>query len=457
MIGLSPFLAMVLCLGMFAMLMGGLKLLEKKAHVHQEILRKGVHVGSGILALPLPWIFDEVWPVIIIGTLITSTLIAARTVPSLRRTVGTVMGGVQRNTIGEIYFVISVVILFLISQGQWLLYVIPLLTMSLADTAAAMVGIRYGQTQYQTSEGVKSVEGSLAFFLVTFFSTHLVLLLFTDTGRAESLLISTILALLVMMLELLSWRGLDNIFVPFSTHAFLRLYLESDAQLILFHLTVAIVLVIFTLAWRRRSKLDDSALIGCALFGYVAFTLGGWQWLIAPLGFFALYVVLWPRSSERRSHTIYTLLTMIGAPLFCLFTYAMTDIHWLLIPFAISFASHLTLNGISRVTLQSEMNNRFVQILGTIGSGWIFVYAPTVVLMFNQDVGLGDLTALKPEAMELMADLGIGLLAIGIVALIFLPLTKRIYGPPLRANLINPTFACLGLFASLIVIIKWII
>lgn len=457
MIGMSPLLAMLVCLGMFAVLLTGLKVLEKKAHVHQEILRKGVHVGSGLLALPLPWIFDEVWPVIIIGGIITTTLISARTIPPLRRSIGTVLGGVQRNTLGEIYFVISVVTLFLISEGQWLLYVIPLLTMSLADTAAAVIGIRYGQTQYQTSEGIKSVEGSLAFFLVTFFSTHLLLLLFTDTGRSESVLIATILALLVMMLELLSWRGLDNIFVPFSTYVFLRLYLESDAQLILFHLMVAILCTVFALAWRRRSKLDDSALIGCALFGYATFTLGGWQWLIAPLGFFALYVVLWPCSSERRSHTVYTMLSMIGAPLLWLFTYAVMSMEWLLIPFATSFASLLTLNGISRIILRSELGNHVARVLGAIGTGWIFVYVPTVVLKFNRGISLQELTALKPEVMGLIANLGIGLLAVGVVAMIFLPLTKRIYGPPLRANLINPTFAFLGFFASLIVSLIWIV
>jgi len=457
MIGMSPLLAMLVCLGMFAVLLTGLKVLEKRAHIHQEILRKGVHVGSGLLALPLLWIFDEVWPVIIMGGIITTTLIFARTIPVLRRSIGTVLGGVQRNTLGEIYFVISVVTLFLISEGQWLLYVIPLLTMSLADTAAAVIGIRYGQTQYQTSEGIKSVEGSLAFFLVTFFSTHLLLLLFTDTGRSESVLIATILALLVMMLELLSWRGLDNIFVPFSTHVFLRLYLESDAQLILFHLMVAILCTVFALAWRRRSKLDDSALIGCALFGYATFTLGGWQWLIAPLGFFALYVVLWPRSSERRSHTVYTMLSMIGAPLFWLFTYAVMSIEWLLIPFATSFASLLTLNGISRVILRSERGNHVARVLGAIATGWIFVYVPILLLKFNRGISLQELTALGPEVMGLIADLGIGLLAVGIVATIFLPLTKRIYGPPLRANLINPTFAFLGFFASLIVSLTWIV
>ncbi|MCY4170850.1 MAG: hypothetical protein OXF08_04530 [Bacteroidetes bacterium] len=452
-----PLLPILVILGMFALLLAGLKIIEKRWNVHQEILRKAVHVCSGLFALPLPWIFDDALPVIIAGGLIGATLVSARLIPSMRRSIGTIMGGVQRNTLGEIYFVISVVILFLISQGQWLLYVVPVLTMSLADTAAAVIGIRYGQMQYQTSEGIKSVEGSLAFFLVTFFSTHLPLLLFTDTGRLESILIAAILALLVMMLELISWRGLDNIFVPLSTHAFLRLYLGEDAQLLLFHLMIAIVLIAFTLAWRRRSKLDDSALVGCSLFGYATFTLGGWPWLIAPLGFFILYVALWPRSTDRRSHSVYTMLSITSGALLWLFLYAIDGKDWFLIPFAMTFASQLTLYGISRVTLQPTLGNRLIRILGAIGIGWAFVYLPTLLIAFNPDIYLRDMIVSTPDVMELLPVLGIGLLAISVASMIFLPLTKRIYGPPLRANLINPSFAFIGLLASLIVSLHWLV
>ena len=270
----SNFISIAVILGALAGLLVGLKAVEKKKRFHPEILRKGVHVGMGLVVLPLPWMLDGAWPMIVLGGLACATLVATRLIPSLRGGIGTVLGGVDREGLGEIYFAISVTILFLISQGEWLLYVVPILTLALADAAAAVIGIRYGQTQYQTSEGIKSVEGSLAFFLVTFFSAHLPLLLLTDTGRVEVVLIATILALLVMMLELVSWRGLDNLFIPLGTYAFLRLYLDEDPQALLIRVLVAIAFVTFTLAWRHRSKLDDSALVGCALFGYGAFFIG---------------------------------------------------------------------------------------------------------------------------------------------------------------------------------------
>ena len=457
MIHMSNLLSIAVILGALAVLMVGLKAVEKRKHFHPEILRKGVHVGMGLVVLPLPWMLDGAWPMIVLGGLACATLVATRLIPSLRGGIGTVLGGVDREGLGEIYFAISVTVLFLISQGEWLLYVVPILTLTLADAAAAVIGLRYGQTQYQTSEGVKSVEGSLAFFLVTFFSAHLPLLLLTDTGRVEVVLIATILALLVMMLELLSWRGLDNLFIPLGTYAFLRLYLNEDSQALLIRVLVAIAFATFALAWRRRSKLDDSALVGCALFGYAAFLLGGWQWLIAPFGFFAIHTLVWPRSSQRRSHTVYTTLSIAGGALLWLFVHVVVEHGWFVIPFATTFAAQLTLYGVSRVTLHPERGRRLVRLLGAIGIGWVLVYVPTLLITFIRGIGLRDLITPGSEAMGLLVDLGLGLLAIGIAATIFLPLTPRIYGPPLRANLINPTFAILGLFASLVASLRWMV
>ncbi len=446
-------IAIILCA--LGGLLIGLKIVEKKKHFHPEILRKGVHVGMGLAVLPLPWMFDAGWPMIVLGGLACIALVATRLIPDLRGGIGTVLGGVDRDTLGEIYFAISVTILFLMSQGEWLLYVVPILTLAFADAAAAVIGLRYGQMQYKTSEGIKSVEGSLAFFLVTFFSAHLPLLLLTDTGRIQVVLIATILALLVMMLELVSWRGLDNLFIPLGAHVFLRLYLEEDPQLLLFHMIVAILCTTFALAWRGRSKLDDSALVGCALFGYAAFALGGWQWLIAPFGYFAIHTVAWPRSSTRRSHTVYTMLSITGGALLWLFTHAVMKQGWFVIPFATTFAAQLALYGVSRMSLHPERGHRLVRILSAIGLGWILVYVPTVLISYGLGIDLGNWIVSVSEMTNLLSVLGLGLLSIGIVAAVFLPLIPLIYGPPLRAYLINPIFAILGLIASLIVSLPW--
>ena len=453
----SNLLAMAALLSVLGMLLVGLKAAEKSGRFHPEALRKGVHVGMGMVVLPLPWVFDRAWPMIVLAALACTALVVTRSIRNLRSGIGTVLGGVDRDSFGEIYYPISVTLLFVISQGEWLLYVIPILTLALADAVAALVGVRYGQTQYKTSDGSKSIEGSLAFFLVAFFSAHLPLLLLTDTGRAEAVLIATILALLVMMLELVAWRGLDNFFIPLGAHAFLRLYLGEDTQLLLFHLLVAIIFGAFALAWRLRSKLDDSALIGCALFGYAAFALGGWQWLVAPFGFFVIHGLVWPRSSERRSHTVYTMLSIAGGALLWLFVHSIAREGWFIIPFATTFAAQLALYGVSRISLQPERGHRSARLVGAVGLGWMLVYVPTLLITFAYGNSLTDFGPPGSGPLDLLTDAGLGLLAVGIAALVFYLLMPRIYGPPLRANLINPTFAVLGVFASLFAGLRWLI
>ena len=54
----SNFISIAVILGALAVRLVGLKAVEKKKCFHPEILRKGVHVGMGLVVLPLPWMLD---------------------------------------------------------------------------------------------------------------------------------------------------------------------------------------------------------------------------------------------------------------------------------------------------------------------------------------------------------------------------------------------------------------
>ena len=452
----ATFLAMVAVLAALGLLLAGLKVADGRGRFHPEVLRKGVHVGMGLVVLPFPWVFDRVWPVVVLAILACGVMVATRSIRWLRRGVGTVMDGVGRQSLGEIYFPVAVTILFILSRGDWLLYVVPILMLTLADAVAALVGIRYGQLQYQTSDGIKSLEGSLAFFLVAFFSAHLPLLLLTGTGRAEAVLIATILALLVMLLESVAWRGLDNLFIPLGAHAFLRIYLGEDAETLAIRLLVAVVLIAFAVAWRGRSKLDDSALIGCGLFGYTTVLLGGWLWLLGPAVFFISQTMFRTGATERRPHTVYSALWAAGTGLFWLFVHAITGYGWLLIPFTASFAAQFTMYAVSKIGLQPDLGPRPVRLLGAIGRGWILIHCTTLLIAYAGGQPAGDSGASPPGVQGIATDLGLGLLAVSLAAVALYLLMPRIYGPPLRAAAINPTFAALGALASLVAGLQWL-
>ena len=192
----SPWLGIVGVLAVLGGLAGALKLLERLISPHPELLRKTLHVGMGLVVISFPWIFDEQWPVLLLASLSAAVLVVVKYVPQLRDGVGSVFMAVQRPSLGEVCFPVAVASLIVLSRGDKLLFAVPMLIMTLADAVAALVGVAYGRIRYLTSDGLKSAEGSIAFFTIAFFSVHVPPLLFTDVGRVETLLIATVIGLL---------------------------------------------------------------------------------------------------------------------------------------------------------------------------------------------------------------------------------------------------------------------
>jgi phytol kinase len=239
----NPWLGMSLVAMVFAALMGGLRACRRSRPIDPETTRKLLHVGMGLVTLPLPWLFAATWPVLLLAALFTLFLTALRVSRSLRRIFGGVIDGVTRDSVGEICFPVAVGVVFLLSAGDGLLFCIPMLILAQADAAAALVGARYGRLRYATADGHKSVEGSVAFLVVAFLSIHTPLLLFSDTDGPESLLIALTLGLLVTLLEAIAWRGLDNLFVPLGAFFFLKLFLRLELMALETCLALTIVLV----------------------------------------------------------------------------------------------------------------------------------------------------------------------------------------------------------------------
>lgn len=332
-------------LGMLA----GLRVVRARFGLHPELTRKMAHVGIGLASLSYPWLFHERWPVLVLGGLAVMTLLALRYVPALRGSVGAVVNGVNRSSAGDLYFPIAATGLFLLSGGDRVLYSIPILTLALADAVAALVGVFYGHFKYEGAEGKKSLEGSVAFFLVAFLATHVPLLLGTSVGRAESLLIGLTFGVLVMILEAVAWRGLDNLFIPFGGFLLLRAFLLLDATALVLRLAVTLAMLGLVLAMRRQRTLTDAAVLAGVLVGYVAWSVGGWRWLVPPLVLFLLYTLLWPRSSQvrERPHDVTAVLSVTGCGVLWLLLATVLARPGLYFPYTLAFAANLVFIGIN--------------------------------------------------------------------------------------------------------------
>jgi phytol kinase len=187
-----------------------------------EMSRKLLHVAMGAILCPLPWLFDSAPPVLALCAVYVGLLVARRFLVALDNHVSGVLDGVGRKSLGEFLFPITVGVLFVAAGGDRAAYLIPLLVLTFADAAAAVVGRRYGTLRYPTPGGCKSLEGSLAFAVVTFAAVHLSLLLLSGVAPWESVLVAVVIALVLAVVEAFATGGWDNFLVPVGAFVLLK-------------------------------------------------------------------------------------------------------------------------------------------------------------------------------------------------------------------------------------------
>ena len=365
----------ILCV---AGMMGVLAILQRRHSLHPEWARKLMHIGSGLIALSLPWLFSENWPVLVLTVLAAGGMLAVKYRPAFRSRVGTVTGSVVRPTLGEVWFPLGAGLVFVLADSDKLLYSIPILILTFADASAALIGIFYGRFQYSTSEGAKTLEGSLVFFQTAFLSALIPILLFTPIGRAETLLIAMLMALLAMLLDALAWWGLDNLLIPVLSFLMLEAFIRLDAQTLLVQFVVTILMIIFALIWRKRTTLNDSALMGAVFYGYLCWTLGGWIWVLPPLLLFLSYNLLSPPDVERDERP-YSVQVMLGVGAVGFFWLMLADIinaPVLIFPFILSFATQLAMIGSSRYLAASDSLSAPLLVLRSALLSWLIYLVP---------------------------------------------------------------------------------
>jgi phytol kinase len=411
---LSAWFGILVVLTGLAFCFVALRLLEVFASPHPEILRKLMHVSMGLITASFPWLFDQIWPVLLLAVGSVATLILVRSGVSAVGSLRGVLHGVERSSWGELLFPVAVAIVFVLADGDPLLYSVPILILTLADAVAALIGVYYGQIQFSTLEGSKSIEGSLAFFIVAFLCVHIPVLLFTEVGRLESLLIGLLMGVIAMMFEAVAWRGLDNLFIPVVSFALLQTYLDMDAAALSVRLVVILSLGVLLLLWRRRSTLDDSALIGAGLVAYGAWAIGGLYWLLVPVSVFLIATVL-ARCAEPehrgKIHTVYALLSIAGPGFVYLILHRNVSSADLLFAYSVAFAAHLTMLGISLAHF-GRQHLRSISFVRAMLQGWLVVLLP-FVLMWGLDL-------------RLIATAVIGGLAMLLAALAFLHLQPNL-------------------------------
>ncbi len=201
--------------------MGLLSMIRSTHKIGQELKRKSFHVGVGLTALSFPLVLNEPWKIVIGMSLALAWMSAVRVLPCLQRYFGSVLHDCERQSTGEVYFALSLAALMLVTSNDPLLYVIPVLILSLADAAAAVFGRMIPSKALTGFLRGKSVAGCGAFFIVAAVICGALLTFYTELAAWQIAVCTLLVATATCLAEAISRRGLDNLTVPLVAWAVL--------------------------------------------------------------------------------------------------------------------------------------------------------------------------------------------------------------------------------------------
>ncbi len=241
-----------------------------------EVSRKTVHLLGGLTALSFPYLFVSHWTVLALSVSFCAIMLITK-----RKGILKSVHDVERKSHGGIYYPAAIYLIFLLSSTKPVIYFISILVMAVSDTMAALVGRKYGVIKFDVEGSLKSLEGSIAFLFVTFLCIHLPLLLLTDIGRTESVLIAFIIALLVTGFEAISLSGSDNIIVPFGTYFILAKFIKQPLNVVVWQAEILLMLIVAGLIMYIRPRLlKTSGLIAIIMLNYAALSLCNYYWFL---------------------------------------------------------------------------------------------------------------------------------------------------------------------------------
>lgn len=375
-----PWAGMVIVLALTGALLAGVRAWRRQAAPAPEHTRKAVHIGMGAVAATLPWLFDRTWPVLVLCGGLAAAFVALKAF-ARRSDLGQAMHDIGRDSRGDLYFALSVAALWLLADGDRLLFLVPVLVLTLGDAMAALVGRHYGRRYFDDGQAGKTLEGSVALFVVAFVSVQAPLALAARVPLVDGLIMAATMALLVTLLEAMAWRGLDNVLVPIGAYLLFRSALALDTTALTWRLVVAVGFVGAVAASRARTTLNDAALAGAALIGYLVWALRGWWWVVPPAGLFVVYTMLFPRSrgTASRAHDMHAVGGVALPALTWLFLGQLGDGHDTFVPYVSTFVAQMAMIGVVHASGQRPATRR--PHLLPVAMGGALLMLPVVLLV----------------------------------------------------------------------------
>lgn len=216
----SDLLSLFIAFSYVAIVIAIAETLRRAFNFPVDFTRKFVHVGIGMSAFAVTIIF-RAWYIALIGPLVFILMNYLSYRYQIFRGIETGHWG----QLGTIYFPLSFAILIPLLWSQPSLLAASLMPMTWGDSFAAILGGRFGSHKFAIFNHTRSVEGSLAMFVVSFVAIFAALTIFAFPFR-WCLILALPTAVVATIAEMFSPWGIDNLAVPLAS-AFVLVMLSS--------------------------------------------------------------------------------------------------------------------------------------------------------------------------------------------------------------------------------------
>jgi len=345
-----------------------------------EVSRKIIHIVMGCTALTFPYIFEYRQTVVYLGLVAIGALLFMRRNQVLRTGIGTALLGVNRKSLGDIYFVVAIVLVF-IQFHEPFEYLIAISVLTFADSVAALVGTSYGRYNMAAheEEAAKSSEGSVMFFVVAFMCTLVPLQLMTEVGRPEVLAISLSIGVLAALIEAVTRNGNDNLLLPLFTYSFIRYNTDKPIDHLLNNFLWMLLFFVIIYAVYKFTNITRLSMAYALLAAYIFMIQGGAIWVLPAATLFLSFGIL-PMMTEEEKNMVQTYKVIecnaivgVICIMAAVFLPQFRELFYL--SFSLSFAIHLTINTYSRLVNFRDMKTTAAVLWGLAKSTLIILPA----------------------------------------------------------------------------------
>lgn len=273
----------------FAVLIFAAEVVTRRCSPPAELSRKAVHLGGGLLCAFFPYLVRSAWSVFLLALGMAIFFLLGRRLRFLQ-----CLNRVTRTSRGSEYYPLAIFLVFLLTPGQPWFFVAAVLVLGCADSGAALIGGSFGRLRYSVDTELKSVEGSLAFFLLALAGIAMPLKLLSPLPLPIVLLSSVLVALLVTGIEAISRHGRDNLFVPLGVVLILQKITTKPLAEVLYQNVslVSLAALMLALAWVSES-MNAGAALCLLLLTYGAWSLGSEVWAVPLLCGLLVFLFSW--------------------------------------------------------------------------------------------------------------------------------------------------------------------